>query len=629
MSSSADADGDGDVRRPGRGGGKRVIGDEDDEVEDTSVLEPSEMLRQLAMIARDVVGSETVQRLSPERTHRIPSVSMATIREDDGSTTVLASFHGNLVRARPGADAVEATLDVGDCWNADEREALARLVYVFFSSGTKVVRLRVCILPRPRVGPHGSIRPVTVASIHAYLGGVFRNVARDGDDAVVVRSEDDPDTERVMRILNVTHQIRKTDRHVLTAEQTRQLDADLAGTLKIFKVYSSLVANFLIGPYSGATDAMRTKAVEDELESYHEYVAKNTVGESRRYFLVALDLAYGSVVCVAVNPVVGGDAFVNPDLPAGRTYCNQIGSYKTAYMFGAHWPAQADSLVRRIRYSVEIVAFYEGRAREGVARRVLGILLALASEAVLEGQVHPDVWNEVQREKLTEGQLVVAVYANGSGVPTIAPADFGRDVPADQRRFTVVKPGDSGPDVGQLGLRRLYASLGLEPIAAASDTAEKRTKARALMSDVYATPYLFPAFVADNPRAPRDADSVNIGSLVHVRQALSVRYAGEPVDIGPFKARVAELAELGCTSLGRIDHDAFLVLGDTAYVPGKGPVPVTDVSPNVLRRVKWLDLSPLFMGLGLPLPSAPPAPVIPVGTPAPTLSGPTIMPSFT
>lgn len=627
MSSAADAD-EPVVRRPGRGGGKRVIDDEDDEVEDTSVLEPSEMLRQLAMIARDVVGSETVQRLSPERTHRIPSVSMATTREDDGSTTVLASFHGNLVRARPGPVAVEATLDVGDCWNADEREALARLVYVFFSSGTNMVRLRIRILPRPRVGPHGSTRPATVASVRAYLGGVFRHAERDGDDAVVVRNEDDPDTERVMRILDVTHQIRKTDRNVLTAEQARRLDVDLAGTLKIFKVYSSRMANFLVSPYSGATDKMRADTVRDELESYHEFVAKDTVGESRRYFLVALDFLGGSVVCVAVNPVVGGDAFVDPALPASQTYCRKIGSYETAYMFGVHWPAQADSLVRRIRYSVEIVAFYEGRAGTGVARRVLGILLALASDAVLEGQIHPDVWNEVQREKLTEDQIVVAVYANGSGVPTIAPAEFDRRVPADQRRFSVVKPGDPGPDVGQLGLRRLYASLGLEPIAAASDTPGKKAKAPTLISDVYSASYLFPAFVADNPRAARDADSVHVGSLAHVRQALGVRYAGEPIDTDQFKARVTELSKLGYRSLGRIDHDAFLVLGYTAYAPGKDPVHEASVHPSVSRRIKRLDLSPLYDGLGLPPPSAaPPAPVITVGTPAPV--GPTIMPSFT
>jgi hypothetical protein len=166
------------------------------------------------------------------------------------------------------------------------------------------------------------------------------------------------------------------------------------------------------------------------------------------------------------------------------------------------------------------------------------------------------------------------------------PVGATRRAAPGEREFKVSEPS-------QLGLRRMYRNLGLEPIAVASQAVVNH--AEILKRDILTTDIPDPSMRRLDPIGGRAfaSESLHVGGLAALRNALRVRYAGKAPAVNP---RVIELADPASASMGWIgraeDHNAMLVLNNHVHVPGKAPVAFADyrLPRQHTPIVHWVNL---------------------------------------
>ncbi len=592
--------------------------DSDDEREEKriSIPHPSDVLRRLAMVTNNVIEPET-RRLSPEETHKTMAGTATWIGHASGEDVIAASFHCNALVMRPLAgappDEVHADLEVGDCWNADERHALVRLVRILHLNVKRpVVVLHATFRAPPPVGlDRRAVRPridVTETLQRAF-----------GPSAV---AQPDVDVVRIDIRLAYPTEKAKLDTLVWTklgemrqvkawsALQTRALDQTMLGALVIFKVFTADLARHLVDPHRFGSAYNQYLLMEEAKEADRVKRIEDTGSSAAyRFFLVGINTASGSIACVQAALDLGGCPLVRktyqtPFGNQGKSIVTSVSAFDgSMYEFQPVWPSEADGIVRSVRCSVEIGAFYENHLNPtGSARRLLAILMSLAAESVAERQDRSaSVYDALRRD-----HLMAFVYADGDGVPAIITNDFYHGTRPEERKFKMSNPSHPTQlDYGQLGLRRTYASLGLEPIAyACPGNPDGSAPSRA--RDVYGTRYLLTSEQMSIATS-RDSQSLHVGSVDHVLHALSARYGFEPIDVAAFKPLVKTLRDFhreGVTRIGRCpDHDSFTVLESTAYAFNKydastktytfiHKAPYDEAGEHRSKRnlVQWLDL---------------------------------------
>ncbi len=534
------------------------------------------MYVQLDMLARAMAGDTTL-RASPEETHA--NVPYATAWLDGAQTELLASFHGNTFRAKLHVSHRRAAceLTIGPCWNAEECGALIRLLRLLAHCGAETVRMRVKVdipaVPADRASAKAP-RVDWVEAVAMALSFHFpwsRAVTVEQGTHIAIQFSDPGERDRVMQIerakLFATHK-------AVTVDELIAIDTALERHLKIFKFYSSPMARH-VATMSAFTYVDGVAINEAELERYNEFQA----GSRHDYHLVGLDPYHNAVVSIRVRPDSdGGHPLVRPDdapyMPPEQKFDRDpsdpitgdavhvawsIGQDQAMYGFQTFWPDRADGIVRRVRYSVEIEAFYEHTPKTNVARRILGILLAHALPVVQ--RANPDV---------APHDLVAVVYAAGQGVRTAHPRRDATErsggpslVDARDRTYGVAPPS-------QLGLRGMYTNFGLAPVAAAGPdgSADSASSVRKHIRDVYTTRYLNldPVMSVDE----RNSHSVHAGSLLFLMQAVAVRYRGVPPDPARYKI-VNDHAQP--YSLFRIPGASDLVYEGVIYREGVEPEP--------------------------------------------------------
>jgi hypothetical protein len=582
MSELCPSPGSSPVQR-GRRRHRRVIesdSSDDDDDEKDKAIPPCDVLRQLAIATARVVKPATAKAHSPADTHKVISASLASVPVPGGGNVVVASFHGNALRMHPLSpatpDTIEASLEVGDCWNNDERESLVRLVRVLAInySRTRIVldvsyRL-VALVHGPRaVRPRIDVQEV----LRTAFGQDAVNTDHNGRVVVDLLRALPGELEKQVALKNA-ELVRASSG--VSADDARNLDKSMLKSLRIFRVYTDKMARFLVDPDPGyGVNYSLDNLVTLELNARNDFYTIEADGSFKpcSFFLVGINSADGAVVCVRATLDINGQPLIgqgvdpvtddNGGVIAYRSAV--VGTHGAMYSFDPVWPVAANLIARSLRYSVEIGAFYGNPNIKGDStRRLVSVLIGLAADAVEER--HRRAFAAGVRATLRRETMMAFVYANGEGVPTVVPESLDPAIPADQRKYVVspTPPPKGGVDPGQLGLRRLYVSLGLEPIAVADDKGLRAHEVPLEIQDVYSTRYLTIEEQFNRPRFARAATSLHVGSVDHVLQALGVRYGLEPVDIDAFKPLVKTLSELagdGVYSIGRaVSHNPFMVI---------------------------------------------------------------------
>jgi hypothetical protein len=479
-------------------------------------LRPAELYRELMAFSTKIASPPD----SKLPVYWIPPLSGSWTRGKDGSLSALAVILGHRARCSVG-EMSTVDLDIGDVWGDAESDALARLIRVLhLEGGSGKVRIR-------QTGGR-SKRPVSdiAPGLTARFGWKSAVEIRGGELVVDFAHKSAAEAEIGVGLREAL-QLRMPVS--LSVEETSQLDAIIGKELRLFRVYSNALVRFLTRthPIGSAEEAAKAELFEKEL-----FARDKSTARPRPYHLVGIYGPDASLAAVRVFPR-GQRLFgqmVHRRL--NRVATSGIGEYGdditalsdadkglvSLFQSNMTWDSGVDTLMSRARVSIEIELFIAGKDHGPATRRILGVIVETAISELKSTDA-----------AISEDDLLAFVHSSGTA-PAVKPSVPLAGAPG--ARFRV----DTG---SLLGLRRLYASLGLEPIAACSSgliSLDVESDLKDQRTAVYSTRDLLSTIEEKAIREtspirlslmPTLDGAIQIGGAAVLRDSLRLHYSGE------------------------------------------------------------------------------------------------------